>query len=281
MRNSLIIALILLTTACSNDLSSLDIISLNIRYDNPRDGKNAWPYRKEMVVDFLDSLDADIFGLQEVLFHQYSYIDSLLPEYGSVFAGRDDGIRRGEMAPVFYDKNRFECMDHNTFWLSETPEIPGSKGWGAALPRIVSWVELSDKRTGKEIFFFNTHFSHMSDSARLMSSKILAERVMEISGDNEFIITGDFNMLPESGAYLALAGGENNTIKDSYHLSNSDPEGADYTYNGFDDEPGEGRIDYIFVRAGIQVDSFRIIELRKGDLFLSDHWPVRARLNLK
>ena len=138
---------ILLLLSCS-DNSKLDVISLNIRYDNPADAGNAWSLRKDVVVDFLIDEHPDIFGLQEVLWHQYQYIDSLLPGYKSVSAGRNDGIRSGEMTPLFFNEKRFDLIDHNTFWLSETPDMPGSKGWGAVLPRIVTWARLNDNFTG-------------------------------------------------------------------------------------------------------------------------------------
>ena len=102
----------------------------------------------------------DILGLQEVLWHQYAVMDSVLKEYSSVGVGRDDGARGGEMNPVFFRKERFDLVRTITFWLSETPELPGSKGWGASLPRIVTWLELVDK-TNMNIFIFSIHILHM------------------------------------------------------------------------------------------------------------------------
>lgn len=276
----IVFSLFLSLISCKYE-TRLKVISLNIRYDNPRDGVNAWPNRKDIVVDFLEGERADIFGLQEVLFHQYSYIDSLLPEYSSVYAGRDDGKKKGEMSPVFYNSKRFKALESNTFWLSETPGIPGSKGWGAVLPRVVTWVKLYDRTSEEEHYFFNTHFSHMSDSARLMSSLILAEQVREISGNSKFVITGDFNMLPDSKAYKALTRDGGNMISDTYLITKSDPEGASYTYNGFKNEPGSGRIDYIFVKEGTVIYTHETLKIKKDSIFISDHWPVKTSLLLK
>ena len=80
------------------------------------------------------------------------------------------------MNPVFFRKDKFDMVRTITFWLSDTPEVPGSMGWGASLPRIVTWMELVDKNSHEHFFYFNTHFAHDSDSARIMSSKILLER---------------------------------------------------------------------------------------------------------
>jgi endonuclease/exonuclease/phosphatase family metal-dependent hydrolase len=263
--------------SCNSDQGiKLKVLTLNIRYDNPSDAPNDWPSRKDFVLSFLADESADIFGLQEALWHQYHFMDSALTGYESIAAGRDDGKREGEMTPVFYSKDRFRAINSGTFWLSETPDVPGSKGWGAVLPRIVTWAEMEDNRSKRSFFFFNTHYSHMSDSARLMSSRIILEEVKKIAGDTPFVLTGDFNMLPESDAYVTLTenGRENALIMDSYPISNKEHAGLTYTFNGFSDEEGEGRIDYIFVSNGAKVISHETPELKREDLFLSDHWPV-------
>ncbi|MCD4768541.1 MAG: endonuclease/exonuclease/phosphatase family protein [Bacteroidales bacterium] len=285
MKNLLITLAVLGTvvTGCisENDLR-LEVISLNIRYDNPRDGNNAWPYRKNMVVSFLQEQQPDIFGLQEALWYQYKFIDSLMISYSSVGMGRDDGRMRGEMGPLFYNNTRFRLIESEIFWLSETPDVAGSKGWGAMLPRIVTWVKLRDKDSGEDFYFFNTHYSHMSDSARLMSSSILLDQVKKITGDSFFVITGDFNMLPESKAYQTLTeeGNASALIRDTYILSETEPSGPACTFNGFNDSPCEGRIDYIFIRDGTSVKNHTTIILKNDSLFLSDHWPVKASLIL-
>ncbi len=283
MKNLLITLAVLgvVVVGCTseNDLQ-LEVISLNIRYDNPRDGNNDWPGRKDMVVSFLHEQQPDIFGLQEALWHQYRYIDSLMTGYSSVGVGRDDGEMKGEMGPLFYNNTRFRLIESETFWLSGTPDLPGSRGWGAVLPRIVTWVKLGDKDSGKEFYFFNTHYSHMSDSARLMSSVILLDRVREITGDTFFVITGDFNMLPESKAYQILTeeGATDALIRDTYILSETEPSGMVCTFNRFSDSPMEGRIDYIFVREGASVKNHTTLKYKKDSLFISDHWPVRVTI---
>ncbi len=277
----LLLPVFLLSCSSGND-SEISVISLNIRYDNPADAPNDWTARKDYVVSFLKEESPGIFGLQEAFWHQYIYIDSALSAWESVGSGRDDGFRAGEMTPVFYKKDLFAKLNSGTFWLSETPAIPGSKGWGAVLPRIVSWVQLEEKQTGKEFYFFNTHYSHMSDSARLMSSKIILEKIEEIAGARPFILTGDFNMRPDSKAYAVLTENseEDALIIDSYSVSETKPGGLDYTYNGFSDKMGSGRIDYVFLSRDIKVLSHNTPEPRQDGLFLSDHWPVVVKLKL-
>jgi endonuclease/exonuclease/phosphatase family metal-dependent hydrolase len=264
-------------TGCSEH-EPLQVITFNVRYDNPGDSLNAWPRRADLVAEFLNGEKPDLLGMQEVLAHQYEFIKENLTGYGTVGVGRTDGKSMGEMCPVFFRSDKFELLDNGTFWLSETPDSVGSMGPGAVLPRIVTWVELNEITSGRKLFFFNTHFCHVSDSARMMGAAILAGAVKRISGDHFFIVTGDFNLRPDSKAYSTLTGegGPWRVLYDTWLMSETSPAGPSYTFNGFSDNPGEGRIDYIFVPAATMVLSHETMVVKKDDLFVSDHWPVRA-----
>jgi endonuclease/exonuclease/phosphatase family metal-dependent hydrolase len=272
-------------TGCSkkSDQDAVKVMTFNIRYDNPRDSINAWPNRAAQVCEFIKNEKPDLIGMQEVLLRQYVILDSALTDYTSVGVGRDDGAKGGEMNPVFFRKDRFDMIRTITFWLSDTPDVPGSKGWGASLPRIVTWMELADKNSHEHFFYFNTHFAHDSDSARIMSSRILLDQVAKISDGSPFIITGDFNMLPTSTGYSILTGPAESVpaLKDSYTISEKRPWGPTYTFNGFSDKPGTGRIDYIFVKSGMRALEHRTMIKKEGGVFISDHWPVEATILLK
>jgi endonuclease/exonuclease/phosphatase family metal-dependent hydrolase len=229
-----------------------------------------------MVAGFVNDQIPDLLGMQEVLWHQYEYLDSALIGYGSVVAGRDDGLRAGEACPVFFRLGRFDILDKGTFWLSSTPDVPGSIGWGAALTRVATWVRLYDRTVRDTLLFMNTHFDHISDLARVMSSGVLLGRLRELAGDSDFIITGDFNARPESLAIERMT--EEGYAVDSYTLSETPPVGENYTFNGWKDAPGEGRIDYIFIRSGMKALSHETHRVIEEGVFISDHWPVTARV---
>ena len=280
MLRSLIVAAIsaiLFFSCVPADDPAIDVMSFNIRLDTQHDGPNAWPHRAGMVAGFVNDQIPDLLGMQEVLWHQYLYLDSALIGYGSVAAGRDDGLREGEACPVFYRLGRFDRLDRGSFWLSATPDVPGSVGWGAALTRVATWVRLYDKVNEDTLMFMNTHFDHVSDSARVMSSGLLLGRLKELAGNNDFIITGDFNARPGSLAIERMT--EEGYAVDSFILSETPPSGESYTFNGFKEEPGEGRIDYIFVREGMKVLSHKTHRVIEEGIFISDHWPVTARIN--
>jgi endonuclease/exonuclease/phosphatase family metal-dependent hydrolase len=254
-----------------------------VRYDNPRDSVFAWPNRVKQICSFIADEKPDIVGMQEVLWHQYQVLDLVLTDFSSVGVGRDDGARLGEMSPVFYRKEKFDMVRNITFWLSETPGVAGSRGWGSSLPRIVTWLELVNKVSHKHFFFFNTHFAHDSDSARLMSSKILIKEVNKIAEGFPFIICGDFNMPPTSTGYSILTGPDESVplLKDSYVISEKRPSGPVYTFNGFSDSAKTSRIDYIFVKNGMKVLDYKTVVKKEHGIFISDHWPVEAVISFK
>src|SRR5689334_17232321 len=130
------------------------VMSFNIRNSRAKDGENAWDYkRKVLFVATIRAYDPDLLGMQEVLLDQAEYLKKELSEYGFAGVGRDDGKEAGEFSPVMFRKARFELVDWGTYWLSETPEKVGSKGWDAALPRIMTWAKLKDKTTGGTILY--------------------------------------------------------------------------------------------------------------------------------
>jgi endonuclease/exonuclease/phosphatase family metal-dependent hydrolase len=144
-------------------------------------------------------------------------------------------------------------------------------------------MELADKTTHRHFFFFNTHFAHDSDSARIMSARLLLDKVDSIAIGFPFIITGDFNMPISSGGYEILTGPHESVplLSDSYAVSEKRHIGPAYTFNGFSDETTGGRIDYIFVRNGMRVIDSRTFIKKVRGVYISDHWPVMAVVSLK
>lgn len=266
-----------------SDEGILKVLTFNIRYDNPRDSANAWPNRAAFLCRFLKDEEPDLIGMQEVLVRQYEYLDSVMTDYNSVGVGRSDGAQGGEMNPVFFRKERFDLIRTKTFWLSDTPEVAGTKAWGAGLPRIVTWVELSEKTTSEHFYFFNTHFAHDSDSARIMSSRLLLGKVDSIASGFPFVITGDLNMLISGKGYEILTGPYESVplFTDTYAVTEKRPVGPAYTFNGFSDSTSSGRIDYVFVRNGMKVLDHKTFIRKYHDIYISDHWPVMATVSLK
>jgi endonuclease/exonuclease/phosphatase family metal-dependent hydrolase len=258
-------------------------MTLNVRYNNPEDSIYSWPKRASQVCDFILKEKPDVFGMQEVLWNQYQVLETILMDYSSVGVGQYDGAREGEMNPVFFRKEKFDLIRNITFWLSDSPEIAGSMGWGSSMPRIVTWMELVEKKSHKHFFFFNTHFANDSDSASIMSSKILLKEVSKIADGYPFIISGDFDMPPTSNGYSILTGPDESVplLKDSYVITEKRPLGPVYTYNGFFDKTKKtARVDYIFVRNGMRVLDYKTVIKEEHGIYISDHWPVEAVISI-
>lgn len=266
----------------SGDPSSVRIMSYNIRFNNPGDGVNAWPERKDKVFDILSSADPDVFGLQEALIGQIEDIHKAFPGYKWIGQGRDDGKNDGEFSPVFYNSSRFSLQNSGTFWLSQNPSEAGSRGWDAACNRVVSWVMLTDFQSGKSFYVFNTHFDHMGQVARRESARLILRATDSIAGSSAFIVTGDFNADPASEPIRILTEqqGVQSKLNDTRRMA-AKVTGPAYSYTGFEVGaiPGE-LIDYIFVKNITKVDSQFINDKANGKYYPSDHLPVIVELHL-
>ncbi len=253
-------------------------MTFNIRYDEPRDGVNAWPNRKQKVADVIRFHKADLIGVQEALSTQLRDLEKLLPEFAWCGVGRTDGKESGEYSAILYRKSRFQLIQTDTFWLNETGQV-GVKGWDAALPRIVTWAKFKDRVTGKTLVHFNTHFDHVGEKARAESSSLILKKAGEIHGKGPFVVTGDFNVTESSGAYKTIMAGTP-TVKmlDGRYASVNGHFGGDSTWTAFKEiEPGR-RIDYVFVREGVKVLEHGILADRWNGLWASDHLPVLAEI---
>ncbi|MBC8182040.1 endonuclease/exonuclease/phosphatase family protein [candidate division KSB1 bacterium] len=262
---------------------SIKVLSFNIRYDNPNDGINQWANRKELATRTIQKFQVDIVGMQEVLKNQLDDCLKLMEEYSYCGVARNDGKNSGEFSPIFFLKDRFELLQDSTMWLSETPAVIGSKSWDAALPRIVTWAKLRDKQTQNIFYFFNTHFDHRGKTARKESAELIKKIIREVVGKYPAILTGDFNCTEDDAPYQVLTNDESELInlKDAYYLSAKNNTGINYTFNGWAKANGSRRIDFIFVNPKLRVQKHSILDIREGDVFISDHFPVLAEIRIK
>jgi len=261
---------------------SLRVMTFNIRYNTPKDGANAWPRRKDLAASMIRFHRADVAGLQEALIGQLRDLEKLLPGYTWLGAGRDDGKEAGEHSAILYRKDRLEPLRHATFWFSDTPD-EASQGWDNNR-RVTTWCEFRDRASGKSFFMFNTHLGFTKEH-RQKSIPLLRKRINTIAGDAPVVLTGDFNMLPNSAQYQALTAPfetDSRTLRDAFTITETPRHGPSGTWSGFEKagEPGR-RIDFVFVNRLLRV-------LRHGTLsdsfdgrFPSDHLPVLAEVVLR
>jgi endonuclease/exonuclease/phosphatase family metal-dependent hydrolase len=252
------------------------VMSWNIRLDTAADGINAWPHRKDAVAQIMGSrYQGDIIGLQEVLRHQLDDLVLRLPGYSWVGVGRDDGRDRGEFSPILYRSDRFRLLATNTFWLSETPQLPGSRSWDAAITRVLTWARFEDLISGERLTVFNTHFDHRGEQARINSAQLVLDQIPAIAADLPYVLTGDLNVPETAEAYAVLAASV--ALNDARYLSESGHQGPTASFNNWEQlREDESRIDYIFVSPSLRVLTHRMLDDRYQGRFPSDHLPVLA-----
>ena len=253
---------------------SMTLLTYNIRFDNPADGADAWPERRDFLAGQLRFHKPDVFGIQEGLHRQVEYLQEQLPGYAWVGVGRDDGRQAGEYSALFYRTDRFRAIESGTFWLSETPDTV-SKGWDAALPRICSWALLEDTATQSRIMVFNTHFDHIGKMARKASATLILKKMAGLNtGGVPMVLLGDFNSEPEEEPIATLQ----SALNETRDASQEPPFGPEGTFNGFKfNEPVKRRIDYIFTSPGMHVLQYAVLSDSRNCHYPSDHLPVLAR----
>lgn len=251
----------------------LRLLSLNLRYDNPADGPDAWLERRIEVGEFLMAKGAfstystpDVLGVQEALSSQLQFLDSVMSGYTRYSRGRDDGRQAGEHAAIYWKKDRFSLLDSGTFWLSEQANSP-NKGWDAALPRIASWIKLKERASAKSLLVLNTHFDHIGVKARAESARQIAAWVNRQA--IPVVVMGDLNSeVHEQPLELLRQGG----LTETRPRNDFTP-----TFNGFTWPRKKHKlIDFILTR-GFQTQSYRVITAKRNNgRELSDHFPVEA-----
>ena len=280
MKKGLFISLFLSIFTQIHAQKPLNIMTFNIRYSNLRDSANAWVYRKDNAASQILFHEAHILGVQEALHEQMMDLRDRLPHYKYVGVGRDDGKTKGEYSAIFYDTTRLKVLESETFWLSETPSVAGSKSWDAAITRVVTWAKMYDKATKKTFFAFNTHFDHIGKVARRESAKLLLEKIHKIAGTSYAIITGDFNAKPDDEPIKVIVEPSNPLkLMDTKGLSVTGHYGPTSTFNNFTSkEISDQPIDYIFINKKMKVLQHATLSQTWGGLFSSDHFPVFARI---
>ncbi len=270
----------------SNAEGALVVVSANLRTSSAPDGANAWPLRKAGALALLRGLSADVLGVQEALADQHDAVAAALPGYVAVGGGRDDGRRKGEFSSLFLRQSRFELLDSGQFWLSPTPEVPGSMGWDAAYPRICTWARVRDRRNGRELLVANTHFDHLGVLAREQSAKLIVARLHAVAAVRNpaaaappILLLGDFNSDEHSSAYQALLDAG---LVDAYRAVHPQAGANELTFHDFKGLVLGRRIDFIFSGTDLHaVDAAIVRTPIAPGRFPSDHYFVSARLEWK
>jgi endonuclease/exonuclease/phosphatase family metal-dependent hydrolase len=269
-----IILTIISISAFAQSSQVLRVATFNLRQQVDGDGINQWINRTDIVNGLIRFHDFDIFGTQETF---TSMRDDILNAggYSAIGNGRTDGKENGERVSIIYKTDRLDVLEEGQFWFSETPDLPGSKGWDAGYIRMCTWGKFRDKQSGHEFYFFNAHLDHIGPQSRMESAKVFLSKIKTIAGNASFFATGDFNTNDQSPEIQMLV--NDGLLNDSRAVSEQPPYGTIGTFNGFKPDKelkSENRIDFIFVSKNIRVKKYGTLNERPNGRFYSDHEAV-------
>ena len=258
----------------------LQVMTYNLRFASTN-RPNAWPDRRPLIRELVQSASPDIIGTQEGLFGQLNDMAVDLPDYTWIGVGRDDGHEKGEFMAVFYRKSRLQPLSTNYFWLSDTPEVPGSTTWGNKNRRMVTTLKFHDRAANKDFYLLDTHFDHEVQIAREKSAELVRKRVEGLGTNLPILLIGDFNAAAgKNKAWHQLA--DDHFFTDTWDIAKERLGDGLGTFNGFKAVPTNSvRIDWILARGKVSVDREEILTFSRDGKFPSDHCPVMARLRFE
>ena len=250
-------ALVLAVTAAAQ--SSFTVGQFNMRYDSSKDKERGegWDVRSQKIFDMVNFEGWDIIGAQELLHNQMLDLKNGLDGYDYIGVGRNDGKTKGEYAAIFYKTSRMKCLENGQFWLSETPEVPGSKGWDTSQCRICTWGKFEDKTTKWQFWVFNLHMDHKGIVARREGAKLVLSRIKEMCGDDPYILTGDFNVDQKNEIYSIIM--DSGMLQDAFHAAKhrmAETGSMNYFKPDFNTDC---RIDHVFLSPGFKVHDYGLL----------------------
>ncbi|WP_130617877.1 endonuclease/exonuclease/phosphatase family protein [Dyella amyloliquefaciens] len=252
---------------------TLRVMSFNVRVPVEADGPNRWEARRDIFVDTIREQHPDLIGTQELHKEQGDYVVSKLPEYTWFGIDRFGGHADEHMG-VFYRKDVLRLKDSGNFWLSDTPDKPGSITWGNIFPRMVTWALFEDIHTGRTFYYYNTHLPYrdQDEPIRVKGAKEIIARIATLPKDVPFILTGDLNTTPSSPTYALLT----KTLQDA-RAASPKVEGPEKTFHNFTGNPDQ-RIDFILTR-GFTPTHYATVTTQENGRYPSDHFPVVTDLS--
>ncbi|CBG68835.1 conserved hypothetical protein [Streptomyces scabiei 87.22] len=256
----------------------LSTMSFNLRYANTV-RPHSWAVRRPVTKALLRQEAPHVIGTQEGLHQQLLDIETDLGgNHRWIGTGRAGG-NRDEFMAVFYDTRRLAPVEYRHFWLSDTPEVPGSNTWGGGSIRMVTWVRFRDLLDGgREFYVLNTHLDNLSQYARDRAAALIVRRIAGFDRSLPLVVTGDFNVAAHRNPVY-------DTMLDAGLVDTWDAaaERTDLyaTFHGYRPlTPGGDRIDWILTTPGVTAHRAAVNTFASNGQYPSDHLPVQATLTL-
>lgn len=266
-----------------NITAPFTVCTFNVRYGTAPDGENAWPHRRDLLLDIIERLAPDILATQETLPFQLQEIQHRFSTWNFVGEGRFKGVSSGrteesgagEHCAIFFRADRFQLVDTWTRWLCETPEQAGCRGWGAHFPRVVTLARLKCMDSGHKFDIFNTHFDWGSVFTH-NSISLLQQWFAETPKQASIVLMGDFNVDAGGAEYHALTvEGRDRYLRDVFD-SQDKAHATRHNFTGV----GTERIDWILASSDIPILRAWTDTSCDQGRYPSDHFPVLAQFGV-
>jgi len=253
----------------------LRFVTFNLRFENERDGENAWSGRREMIVRLIERYAPSILGSQEGRWVQLRYLEEHLPDYAmqAPTCVTDD---TSQYPTLFVRREAFDVVGRESFWLSLTPRVHLSKDWDSAFPRMMSAARLRARSGGTLFWSVVTHLDHAGDEARYRQAEMLADWIA--SRREPVVLMGDFNDVPGSRTHAVLTAERTGLIDTWEAMARGEGGEEAFTHHGFEGVPQKARMDWILASRSFEVEDVRILRDQEGGRYPSDHFPCLADL---
>lgn len=224
-------------------------------------------YRSKLLIAEVNSKDADIMGFQEATPEWMNILTKKLDKYAYVSCYRTGDESEGaEANPIFYKKDKFTLLDSGTFWLTDTPDVVGSKYPGAGCERISTYVVLEDNITQQKIAVFNTHLDNVSYAAGVTGMNRINEKIWDYIGEIPVMLMGDFNSTSSSYVYTLAT----KHLRDTRVVASETD--SSYTYHDYGKQ--ELLLDYVLASSEINPMRYSVIKDQINRAYISDHYGI-------
>jgi endonuclease/exonuclease/phosphatase family metal-dependent hydrolase len=256
----------------STDL--IRVITWNIHCgqdDGPPWQQFDWSARKHALRAAIHQARPDVLCVQEARPQQVAFLEETLPGHRRVGGGRDDGKAAGEHCAIWFDRQRFDELACNTFWLEEPIDQP-RQGNALDVKRICTWVRLRDRVNGRTLRVYNTHL-YLTEAPRRTAASVILSQMAAGDPTDAIVLTADFNASPGvTSRQLFLESG----LADSAERAGKPAGAPTFQLYGI----GLWCIDGILVSHHWRVHNHMVLAVKPGNTFPSDHFALLADLGL-